>query len=184
MEQPVVSQALGFVWTLALGAGLGVLYDLLRGLRRSLRWLTPILDGLFALTLLTANVLFALTVGRGEFRLASLFGEAAGLTLWFLTLSRLFCRLSVAFWRGVTFPVRLLGRIVGVFLKKSRKKIKNLFSSARKSVTMIEARRVRHLRTEEPEYATAQIITHYKADSSDAHGVCDRDDRADSAADY
>ena len=50
MEQPLLLQARQFLLSAALGAALGLHYDLLRGLRRWARWLTHPLDLWFALS--------------------------------------------------------------------------------------------------------------------------------------
>ena len=42
MEQPLWTQGSRFLLAVALGAVYGLHYDLLRGLRRNLRWLTPL----------------------------------------------------------------------------------------------------------------------------------------------
>ena len=72
MEQPLLLQARQFLLSAALGAALGLHYDLLRGLRRWARWLTHPLDLWFALSVLAANLWFALRIGGGQFRIFAL----------------------------------------------------------------------------------------------------------------
>lgn len=50
MEQPLWLQGQQFLLSVCLGLIYGLHYDLLRGLRRSARWLTHLLDLWFALT--------------------------------------------------------------------------------------------------------------------------------------
>ena len=78
MEQPLLLQARQFLLSAALGAALGLHYDLLRGLRRWARWLTHPLDLWFALSVLAANLWFALRIGGGQFRIFALVGSALG----------------------------------------------------------------------------------------------------------
>ncbi len=68
-----------------LGWSLGLLYDLLRALRRRCRWsgLSAALDALYGLMLFLLVFLFALRVGGGELRVFLLAGLAVGLLLFF-----------------------------------------------------------------------------------------------------
>lgn len=89
----VIGEQLGALWrSLLLGAGLALLYDALRALRRRLRCralLTPALDTLYSLVLLAALAAYAQRVGMGELRLYALLTAALGGTLTFLLLSPL-----------------------------------------------------------------------------------------------
>lgn len=89
MEQPLLLQARQFLLSAALGAALGLHYDLLRGLRRWARWLTHPLDLWFALSVLAANLWFALRIGGGQFRIFALVGSALGAAGYFAGPSRL-----------------------------------------------------------------------------------------------
>ena len=86
MELPVLLQFQELLWALALGAGLGLLYDLLRPLRHG-RWRTALTDALYVLLMLSALMLFALYAGRGRLRLFALAGMgcAGGLWLWLVS---------------------------------------------------------------------------------------------------
>ena len=68
MELPVTLQLRELGWALALGAGLGLLYELLRPLRRG-PWITGIADLLYCLTVFLSLMAFALYAGRGRLRL-------------------------------------------------------------------------------------------------------------------
>ena len=124
MEQPLWTQGSRFLLAIALGLAGGLHYDLLRGLRRSLRGLTPLLDLWFCLCWLAGNLLFALWVGDGRFRVDMLAASLLGTAAYFFSLSRLLLPLFEGFWRLVTFPIRRLGRLGKkflIFLKKLRK---------------------------------------------------------------
>lgn len=121
MEQPLLLQSGQFLWSVALGAALGIVYDLLRGLRRNLRGLTHLLDFVFSLTVLLSGLLLALFVGGGQYRLFMPLGTALGAAIYFLTLSRPVARLSCAFWRLITYPLRISGRYFKKICKKFRK---------------------------------------------------------------
>lgn len=133
MEQPLLQQSEQFLLSLALGAALGVWYDLLRGLRRNVRFLTHAADAVFCLTVLFGALCTALFVGGGQYRLFMAIGTASGAALYFLTLGRVFLPLFDGFWRILTAPARLACR----FFKKSAKKLrffsKNLFSNRKLS---------------------------------------------------
>lgn len=91
MEQPLLLQARQFLLSAALGAALGLHYDLLRGLRRWARWLTHPLDLWFALSVLAANLWFALRIGGGQFRIFALVGSALGAAGYFAGQAACFC---------------------------------------------------------------------------------------------
>ena len=76
MELPLLLQSGQFLYAAALGAALGLIYDVLRGLRRSLRGLTPLLDLCFALSVLLSGLLLALYAGDGHYRIFMLLGTA------------------------------------------------------------------------------------------------------------
>ena len=98
MEQPLWTQGSRFLLAVALGVAYGLHYDLLRGLRRNLRWLTPLLDLWFVLSWLVGNLLFGLYAGDGQFRIYMLVGSLLGSAAYFLTLSRLILPLFSKMW--------------------------------------------------------------------------------------
>lgn len=115
MELPVLLQLQELLWALALGAGLGLLYDLLRPLRHG-QWRTALTDALYALLLLIALMLFALYAGRGRLRLFALaaMGCTGGLWLWLVSpLFRCLERVRLRISR------RLVCRVSSVFQRKS-----------------------------------------------------------------
>ena len=69
MELPVSAQALLFAQAVLLALGLGLFYDVLRAARRCMPGCTLFADVLFGLTLGVSLLLFALTAGKGLFRL-------------------------------------------------------------------------------------------------------------------
>ncbi len=89
MDPRLADQGLAFLQALCVGAGLGLLYDLLRvGRERLGRAASAVLDLLFWLCATAALFLFAILRGDGRIRLylgaAFLLGGGA----WFATLSR------------------------------------------------------------------------------------------------
>ena len=68
MELPVLTQLRELLYALAVGAGLGLCYDLLRPLRRG-RWTTGLTDLIYCLLTLATLLGFALYAGRGRLRL-------------------------------------------------------------------------------------------------------------------
>lgn len=182
MELPLGLQGRQFLLAAALGLALGLHYDILRGLRRTARPLTAVLDLWFALTILISGLLFALYAGNGEYRIFMAVGTACGMTAYFLTLSRLILPLSVRFWRILTWPLRVAGRFFGKNLEKMKKIAKKLFASRKKSVT-IKVRLRKSPLSEREGKRGAPFVTHYKAHHSGSHGLRDRDDRYPPAED-
>lgn len=129
MEQPLSLQAVQFLWAAAFGAVYGLSYDLLRGLRRSLRGLTQLLDLLFVLVLLLGNCLFALYPGGGSFRIFMPIGMLVGTCLYFLLLSPWILRGVSGFWRLATWPIRAFGRLCKKFLLFCKKMSKRPFQA-------------------------------------------------------
>ena len=69
MELAVSLQAGQFALAAAVGLALAVVYDLLRGLRKTWRFLTVPLDLFFCLITLFTLAAWSLYVGQGRFRL-------------------------------------------------------------------------------------------------------------------
>ncbi|MBQ6432260.1 MAG: spore cortex biosynthesis protein YabQ [Oscillospiraceae bacterium] len=180
MELPLGLQGRQFLLAAALGFALGLHYDILRGLRRVVRQMTAVLDFWFALTVLISGLSFSLYAGNGEYRIFMLVGTAVGMAVWFLTLSRLFLACSIRFWRILTVPLRLFGRLFGKILEKMRKNAKKLFATVKKSVTIKDRLRKSPLSKKEGNN-DAPIRTHYKAHHTGSHGLRDRDDRCSPA---
>jgi spore cortex biosynthesis protein YabQ len=81
-----------FFYTVALGAATGVIYDLLRLFRRRVRHpfiLVNIEDGFYWVLVSVLMFYFMLNRNFGEIRLFSVIGFFTGMTLYFLTVSRL-----------------------------------------------------------------------------------------------
>ncbi|MBR4701981.1 MAG: spore cortex biosynthesis protein YabQ [Oscillospiraceae bacterium] len=114
MELPVITQLRELLYALAVGAGLGLCYDLLRPLRRG-RWTTGLTDLIYCLLTLATLLGFALYAGRGRLRLfaelAILCGLGAYFWAWSLPLRQLL--------RLLTKPLRILA----VGCRRIRKKI-------------------------------------------------------------
>lgn len=137
MKISVAEQAVVFTGAVVLGLGVGVLYDLMRLLRRHVRLplLGSVLDLLFWSITTIALFCFVVSVGDGEVRIYVLLAVLGGavayflsLSAWILSLGELLVDGLAALFRCVLMPIRLSGRII----KKIRKKLKNLFLYRRK----------------------------------------------------
>ena len=107
MELPVSAQALLFAQAVLVALGLGLFYDVLRAARRCMPGCTLFADVLFGLTLGVSLLLFALTAGKGLFRLY-IFAAV------FLTELLYFCALSPLILPAVQAVFSLLGRLVQI----------------------------------------------------------------------
>ena len=89
MKLPLLSQLAQLVLGLALGAALGLAFDVLRVPRRHVRGVVfrALLDGAFCLLTFGSVFLFGMTAGDGQVRLFLFAAIAAGWTCYFLWLS-------------------------------------------------------------------------------------------------
>ncbi len=127
METYFSDQAVAFLWAVALGAALGVVYDWFR-IGRILRrkwWLTVFLEDLiFALIAAVATAFCFTLTHYGQVRLFLLAGEGLGFTIYFNTVGVLVAkqaRLTARFLRWIRGLFAGLGR----FLQKKMQKIMN-----------------------------------------------------------
>ena len=127
MTPAVAAARLG--WSLALGAGSGLVYDFLHPpqLRRP-----HLADGIFMVFYAWAWLRISFGICAGDIRMGCFWGQMAGLVFWEITAGRPMRRLWGRFWK------RLAGflRIFLVPLKKFFDFLKNLFASAEKWVTI------------------------------------------------
>ncbi|MBS6367113.1 MAG: hypothetical protein KH420_07180 [Clostridiales bacterium] len=175
MELPIALQALQFAISGAAGLGLGLIYDLLRALRRRNRRLAVPLDLLFCLVALLLVLLLALYPGQGVVRLFMLGGMALGILLWFLTASWPF--LSI-----LDKLLTLLGRTLGLllaplvktckFMKKFLKKL-FLFVEKRSNISSVVYPLLRRSKgqTGGTRNAVSQVISDTQIHHSDCGGV-------------
>ena len=132
-EHPISVQLELFLRAVALGASLGLVYDIFRALRGlgGKLW-GGALDVLFCLTS-AASLFFFIMAGDGEMRIFVILGAGGGMLL-FLCLAGPLLRPVWRFWISVFLsPVRLLKRI----FEKGKRKFKKLFSFGRIRVIMI-----------------------------------------------
>ena len=143
MGHPVSEQLALFLQAVALGAALGLVYDLFRVLRDlGGRIWGGILDVLFCLTAAVSLFLFVMA-GDGEMRIFVILGAAGGMLL-FLCLAGPLLRPVWRFWLSVLLlPARTMKKI----LKKCGRKGKKLFSFGRTRAIMI----FNHLRRGRPQ---------------------------------
>jgi len=151
MGNYITEQLARFLQSIVLGLSLGLVYDLLRTLRRlGGAWWGGVLDGLYAL-LAVGSVFFFVMGGDGELRLFILLGALGGMVLFFCLLSRPL-RPVWAFWlEAALVPVALVKKI----LEKVRKISQKLFSFPKKWGTIILIRLRRLKRRPEGEEAMA-----------------------------
>ncbi len=136
MGNYVPAQLATFLRAILLGASLGLVYDLLRVLRRlGGRIWGGILDALYCVAAASSLFFFTLA-GDGELRLFILAGAAGGAVLYFCLLSPLLLPLLGLWLEIFMAPVRFIGAI----LKKCGKIFKKLFSFLRGWFTIIAAR--------------------------------------------
>ena len=121
MEISVAAQA-GEIGRCALtGLALGVVYDLLRGLRRLQPRLTGLADLVFDGVFWWAMLWLMLVPGQGRLRLYDLIAVFLGLLLWFLTVGPFFLRLWVRI-------LRTAGRFLSFLFRPLTKILKALIS--------------------------------------------------------
>lgn len=128
----MAEQAAAFTGAVCLGFFVGVLYDLLRLLRRHLRvpFLGSVLDLLFWVVVTVSLFLFAAEATGGKVRIYVLLSVLGGAVAYFLTLSGWILGLGDLLADGFAFLGRLLSlpfRFLCFSLKKIEKILKNLF---------------------------------------------------------
>jgi len=137
-------QGLLFLSTVAVGAAIGLFYDVFRIFRRVTThsgWAVQLEDFLFWIFATAAMFYFMLNRNFGEIRLFSIIGAACGIALYFATISRLVLKISVtvinfikrvivAAVRIITLPLRFIFNFIAPpakkFLRKRRKNLRKL----------------------------------------------------------
>ena len=133
MGNCVSEQLLLFLRSVLLGGVLGLVYDLLRPLRRlGGRLWGGLLDALYGLTAVSALFFFVMA-GDGELRVFILLGALGGAVLFFCLLSRPM-RPLWEFWAAIFLKPVGWAKKFGVECEKNRKK---LFSFGKKWFTII-----------------------------------------------
>jgi len=132
MRISVENQALTFLLAAATGVALGVLYDMMRVLRRRWKnpWLTAVLDLLFCAVCAGTLVLFVMTVSQGRWRGFIPLGAGMGIALYFLLASPFIVRMGDGILAAAVMGLRLAVSplvIVKILLKKSVFWLKNIF---------------------------------------------------------
>lgn len=143
MEISIAFQTMVFLKAVVMGVALGVLYDFLRAVRRSLNAgvaLTALCDTLFWMGTLGAIFVFVLTAAAGEGRFYVLLGAAMGGLLYFIALSPPIFALLMLLMRillyAADFPGLLWEKVkphleflkkYGCVYKKQMKNLKKLF---------------------------------------------------------
>ena len=133
MGNYISEQLAMFLRSIALGAALGLIYDLLGTLRTlgGKLWGT-LLDALYCLAA-ACSLFFFMLAGSGELRLFILVGALGGAVLFFCLLSRPLRPLWALWLKIFLAPVKLAGGL----LKKCGQFFKKLFSFARTWGTMV-----------------------------------------------
>lgn len=110
----VAHQTWAFLWSIAFGMGLGLLFDCFRILRLILpspRWLVAVEDFAYCLMVVFLGGGFLLRVNQGELRSFVLVGETLGWVIWFFTF-------GAAMMKGAKAVIRLLRRVAGVLYRR------------------------------------------------------------------
>jgi len=137
----IAEQTVGFLWSVAFGALLGLFYDVFRIVRVAVRAPSVVVffqDVAFWFLAGLCTFIFIFAVNAGELRLFLFLGILAGAVVYYFTLGMLvmaFARAVVSFvkrvlrliFRVLSFPFRVLCRILGPFIAKNLKKIKKFF---------------------------------------------------------
>ena len=128
MNLSIAHQGGGLLLSLAMGLGLGLVYDLLRPPRRAGGTLrTRLLDALFAVTAAVALFFFAMASGDGRLGTWELAAALLGFLLYMHLLSPLLLPPVEKIFRGVgAFLIRL-----EKLIKKVQNKLKKLFPKIR-----------------------------------------------------
>jgi hypothetical protein len=174
-----MSPVLQLGWGLALGGGLGLLYDFLRPLRR--RHNTPA-DFVFVSVLLPLWIYYSFGLCGGQIRFANLGALTAGFFLWMLTLSRLTSPLFFFLWgrlfalfRLLFLPLKKIFKKIGLFVKK-------VFATLKKRGTMDKSRRRSPRRTSGGSGHGKKIKSPFPDQDRFSPRQALREDRAGSAA--
>lgn len=152
MKMSIAVQTLIFLKAILMGVMLGILYDLLRALRRDLGAgvaFTALCDTVFWIGTLGAIFVFVLTAAEGEGRFYVLLGAAMGAILYFIALSppilAIFMSMVGVVIKSLNFLVEMLNKLkdIGKSAKKkaehrkqSDKTLKKPFHFHRKGFKM------------------------------------------------
>lgn len=138
-EIAVSLQAEAFLWSVALGAALCLIYDIQRAFRRAVKYANAVIaagDILYFSAAAVLSFLFLLVFCCGQIRGFVLLGEAVGFAACRLTLSRLWMKILLRLSAALCSAIRALWRAImrfedffnaktdeiSDFLKKSCKK--------------------------------------------------------------
>ncbi|MCL2049630.1 MAG: spore cortex biosynthesis protein YabQ [Defluviitaleaceae bacterium] len=140
-------QAQLFLWTVLVGAVIGLFYDCFRILRRvvpllALPFAVYLEDFIFWVAATGGTFYFMLNQNYGEIRVFSVLGAGLGAVLYFVTISRLVMLVFVtvieymkkviaAALRIIFFPLRVLVSWLSPYLKKIYKKVRFVLRSVR-----------------------------------------------------
>lgn len=137
MEITVAGQTWIFLMSAALGAALGVFYDVFRIVRIAVR--TPpavvlIEDLVFSIVCTAATFLFLIGADKGQLRIFLLIGEAVGFALYYCTVGALMIgaargiiavikKVYMFFWKLLVAPILRLLKKIRLFLGKIMKRL-------------------------------------------------------------
>ena len=138
--QGISTQTTLFLYSLALGFGLGVIYDVFRTLRMfvpRVKWLTVTADILYFTLCGVISFFFVLVTDEGKLRVYTVLGIMLGWCIWYFSFGVLAMKISSAVVKGIKHffsliskPVRLIFRKIIRFARKTRSFFKK---TARKS---------------------------------------------------
>ena len=120
------AQTAYFLWSLVLGAALGVLYDVIRAARMVLRAgkiHVLISDVVFFAVCGVITSLFSLPFNKGDVRAFILFGEAVGFSAYRLTLGSVMGKVYAFFAKKIRSFVQKIRKILQIFFNYLLKSI-------------------------------------------------------------
>jgi spore cortex biosynthesis protein YabQ len=139
--QGISTQTTLFLYSLALGFGLGVIYDVFRTLRMfvpRVKWLTVTADILYFTLCGVISFFFVLVTDEGKLRVYTVLGIMLGWCIWYFSFGVLAMKISSAVVKGIkrffsliSKPVKLIFRKLIRLARKTRSFFKK---TARKSV--------------------------------------------------
>lgn len=129
------SQAWLFLYTVAVGMGIGLFYDVFRVIRKTTPHasLTVQLEDMFFWVIVTGCMFyFMLNQNYGEIRLFTMVGAGCGIALYFATISRVVLKVAVitvnylkrvfsAAFKIILLPINFIWSLISPFTKKFAK---------------------------------------------------------------
>ena len=128
--QGISTQTTLFLYSLALGFGLGVIYDIFRTLRMfvpRIRWVVITADVLYFTLCGVISFFFVLVTDEGKLRIYTVLGIMLGWCIWYFSFGLLAMKISTAVVKGIKLffaaifkPVKFICRKIMRLARKTR----------------------------------------------------------------